>query len=251
MEKKKLKVSLLSILLLVSIIVIVVMGYYIYRLSGEKKLDTQEISNLKTKVSQVEEKSNTLQNTIENIKNTVTNTVPSETQKTESTEEDAATKNNISSNLPQNTEDVYNKFLDGILKRTEAEAVEISSNTNGKIGYLILGTDNKLYLETYDYDNDTKIPGASGTGGDYVGKYIGIDNVVRIFEAMHGGHDSGAHGVLILKSNGELYLLRNPGDNDYSQEKIEKEYIVDAYVPISPRGRTYLVDIFGKTHVVE
>ena len=59
------------------------------------------------------------------------------------------------------------------------------------------------------------------------------------------------HGVIIIKTNGEAYLMRNPGDGDYSLEKIERKYIVDSYVPISPYGRSYCIDIMGNLFVVE
>lgn len=61
-EKKYLKISLSTFFLIISIIIIVVMGYFIYKISVEK-------TNAEKKVNALEDTTNTLQNKINSISN--------------------------------------------------------------------------------------------------------------------------------------------------------------------------------------
>lgn len=63
-EKKYLKISLSTFFLIISIIIIVVMGYFIYKISDEK-------TNVEKKVNALEDTANTLQNKINSISNTL------------------------------------------------------------------------------------------------------------------------------------------------------------------------------------
>lgn len=53
-EKKSLKMSLSNVLLFISIIVILIMGYFIYKIYNEKTIATTEIDNLNNKISSLE-----------------------------------------------------------------------------------------------------------------------------------------------------------------------------------------------------
>ena len=143
----------------------------------------------------------------------------------------------------------YNELLEGLSKREAAIAVTISSNTIYQNETFVLGVDNKIYLQTSD---GIEIPGAIGSDGNYNGSYIGIDNVARIFKTYHTPGEGGSlYGLLILKNDGTLYILRNPADKNYSLEKIDRNYIVDAYDAISSSGTTYIVDIFGNSYPIK
>ena len=154
-------------------------------------------------------------------------------------------------NTTVNKDEMYKKYIKNIKTRPNAISVVVSSNETGDKAIFILGTDNKIYLETYD-DDDTKIPGAVGPAGDYTGQYIGIDNVVRIFDAYHTPFDGGSYnGMLILKEDGNLYILRNPADEDYKLEKLENKNIVTTYNVIDEAGTTYVVDISGNSFAIK
>ena len=58
-------------------------------------------------------------------------------------------------------------------------------------------------------------------------------------------------GLLVLKTDGSIYAVRNPADGDYTLEKINVDYVVDAYSVISPWGRTYCIDIYGDSHEIK
>ena len=186
-----------------------------------------------------------------------TKTVVNETTDTTTKEETKTTDDNIineetkNDSTTLNTEDLYKQFINNIKVRNSAEMITLTSNKDGSKITIVLGTDNKLYVETYN-DNDTKIPGAVGSGGDYTGKYINIDGVVRIFHTKHTHSEGGSYsGLLVLKEDGNLYILRNPADNDYNLEKIEHKNIVYAYDTISGTGTTYVVDISGNQYEIK
>ncbi len=72
MDKKK----ILSIFfLIVAIIIIAIMGYYIYKFYNEKQLEIEKGENLTNKVSSIEDKENTTQETLQNTLNLETNTI--------------------------------------------------------------------------------------------------------------------------------------------------------------------------------
>lgn len=62
MEKKEpIKVSLSTFFLFITIIVIVVMGFFMYKLYNEKSIATQEIADLNNEVSNLENTVNDFQ----------------------------------------------------------------------------------------------------------------------------------------------------------------------------------------------
>ena len=67
MDKKK--------ILIVAIIIIAIMGYYIYKFYNEKQLEIEKGENLTNKVSSIEDKENTTQETLQNTLNLETNTI--------------------------------------------------------------------------------------------------------------------------------------------------------------------------------
>ena len=49
-EKKEIKISLSTILLFLAIIAIIVMGYFIYKLNNDKKIEIQKSTNLQSQI---------------------------------------------------------------------------------------------------------------------------------------------------------------------------------------------------------
>ena len=70
-EKKAIKISLSTFLLILAIIVIIIMGYFIYKLNNDKELANNKVIQLNNQVSGLENTVNNLQGTISDISNTI------------------------------------------------------------------------------------------------------------------------------------------------------------------------------------
>ena len=173
--------------------------------------------------------------------NTTTNSVV-ETKTTDDTKKD---------NITINVDEVYKQYINNIKTRTYAEGVNFNIGVN-EYKHFILGTDNKLYVGSQN-NNDTKIPGTMGSDGmQSNGIFTGAENVVRIFNTNHTHVEGGAYdGLLVLKEDGNLYIIRKPETSDYSLEKLEYKNIVTAYDTESPTGTTYVVDISGNQYEIK
>lgn len=70
-EKKVTKISLSTVFLILAIIVIVIMGYFIYNLSVKNKSSEEEVNNLNSKISNLESSVKNYQEKIDSISNTL------------------------------------------------------------------------------------------------------------------------------------------------------------------------------------
>ena len=70
-EKKQMKISMSGFFLILAIIVIAVMGYFIYKISSEKAEKEKEIASLKNETSNLNAKVNELQGKLDSIANTI------------------------------------------------------------------------------------------------------------------------------------------------------------------------------------
>lgn len=101
-EKRTIKISLSTFFLILSIIVIVVMGVFVYKLNNDKKIEIQKSTELQAKINTLIQKHNlsdeinTLQ---ENSSNEITNTTASEKSE----------ENNLNNNNEKNIALEYNK----------------------------------------------------------------------------------------------------------------------------------------------
>ena len=84
MEKKT---NLSTIFLILALIVIIIMGYFIYKISNEKTLEKQKVEALESTISEVSEKSNDLQESLNKVDSSLNKTVPAETTNAESKED--------------------------------------------------------------------------------------------------------------------------------------------------------------------
>ena len=73
-EKKQIKVSMSGFFLAIAIIIIAVMGYFIYKISTEKKEKENQVASLNNEISSLQSSSRELQGKIDNIANTISNT---------------------------------------------------------------------------------------------------------------------------------------------------------------------------------
>lgn len=70
-EKKLIKISLIKFLLILAIIVIIVMGYYIYKLNIDKENAEVKMEEQNNKIGELENNISNLQSVIDNISNTI------------------------------------------------------------------------------------------------------------------------------------------------------------------------------------
>ena len=73
-QKNTITISVTTLLLVVAIIVICIMGYFIYNLSTEKQIAISKTEELNSEISTLENTVDTLQTTIDNVANTVNST---------------------------------------------------------------------------------------------------------------------------------------------------------------------------------
>ncbi len=96
-EKKTVKISLSTVLLIISVIIIVVMAYFLFKLNNEKTTETGNVSDADTKISNLENTLNSLDEKTNNNSNNVNNS-------------DNSTSNNNNVNYIEMTEENYKKY---------------------------------------------------------------------------------------------------------------------------------------------
>lgn len=90
-EKNVAKISLSTLFLIIAIIVIIIMGVFIYKLNNDKVSANKEIANLNNQIKSLESTVSNLQGTIDNISNTI-NTSKNNADTTSSNKYDTITE---------------------------------------------------------------------------------------------------------------------------------------------------------------
>ncbi len=122
-EKKVTKISLSTVLLILSIIVIIVMAYFIYKLNNDKQLANNKVTELNKQVSGLESTVNNLQGTISDISNTITQSNSNTETKNNSSAETTSnsnTQNNASGKKTFSNDEIKNaiqNYLDLVTAR--------------------------------------------------------------------------------------------------------------------------------------
>ena len=101
-EKKVTKISLSTFLLILSIIVIIVMAYFIYKLNNDKQLANNKVTELNKQVSGLESTVNNLQGTISDISNTINNSTETKTDSNSNTQANESGKKTFSNDEIKN-----------------------------------------------------------------------------------------------------------------------------------------------------
>ena len=103
MEKNKVaKISLSTILLIISIVVIIVMAYFIYKINNDKQIANNKVTELDNQVSRLESTVNDLQGTITNNTNK-TETNPNGFEVNNSTETNSNSSETNTNSIENNT----------------------------------------------------------------------------------------------------------------------------------------------------
>ena len=101
-EKKVTKISLSIFLLILSIIVIIVMAYFIYKLNNDKQLANNKVTELNKQVSGLESTANNLQGTISDISNTINNSTETKADSNSNTQINESGKKTFSNDEIKN-----------------------------------------------------------------------------------------------------------------------------------------------------
>lgn len=112
-EKKPVKINLSTFFLVLAIIVIIVMGYFIYKLNTEKTVETEKNANLNNEVSNLQSTVNSLNEKINNISNIVSSSHSSNENTTSNTVNNNISNTTNNTNLNkyiEMTEDNYKKY---------------------------------------------------------------------------------------------------------------------------------------------
>lgn len=141
-ENKVTKISLSTFFLILSLIVIIIMGIFIYKFYNEKIEATKESDDLKTQVNSLTETVNNLQGKIDNISSTINSDNSTEntnsTNGTSFTDEQVkiALSNYLELRAHLNCNTLLNKLTEkGDLKYDNSQDIETS--INGTEGYYI------------------------------------------------------------------------------------------------------------------
>lgn len=182
-EKKSNGISASAFFLIIAIIVIVAMGYFIYKFYNDKTTETQKVNDLQAEVDRLNGAVSELQgkaNDISENKSTI-----SETSNNEITQEDNATTNNVNTNQKWNGDitsiDMSNLKKDGV----QYEELTSLDNSPNYVQFKII--DGKAYI-SLDVDRvewlaeRSELEELGYTGEDYKGfsDFVELKNVSNI-----------------------------------------------------------------------
>ena len=121
-EKKATTISLSTFLLILAIIIIVIMGVFIFKLSNEKTAETEKVANLNNEISSLQGTVNQLQGKIDNISNTI-NSNTSTTNTSSNVTNSNAIENSTTSTEKAKTsnKEVYKRVKTEGLDKTDLE----------------------------------------------------------------------------------------------------------------------------------
>ena len=123
-EKQPIKLSILTVLLIIAIIVIAIMGYFIYNLSTQNKSSEDEVKSLNDKISKLE---NSIENQEEKI-NTISNTIISNTENKNIVDNQTNTVKNSSDNNSSKTDSSSKSKYSKITKELEGDDLFLLTN---------------------------------------------------------------------------------------------------------------------------
>lgn len=95
-EKQPIKVNLSTILLIIALIVIAVMGYFIYKFYNDKELATDKVEELNGQVSNLENTIDNLQAKLDNVSNIINSNLNDTSNNTTTTSNDSNSTNTLS-----------------------------------------------------------------------------------------------------------------------------------------------------------
>lgn len=221
-EKKSIKISLSTFFLILAVIVIIIMGYFIFKISKENSTDKEKITELNQKVTNLENSKSELQEKTKNILETknASNTTNTEKKENESFT-DETVKNAISNYLElkasaecsslETTLEAKGLLSFDFSKYTTLDNGKMKTNIkfsdykNAMLNYISESEFEKNWTSTLDYENSNDgylvIPNGGGDLHPYIIKSITKnDNSSYSVQTTFSGDNNYENFVFTVKS---------------------------------------------------
>lgn len=229
MENETKKISLLTFLLILAVIIIAIMGVFIFKLNNEKNIETQkttelqaQVNNLSGTVSNLQEKINTISETI-NTENSA-QTTTSNNLKSEDIKYEISTRKN---EYDEEIFAVIKAIKDG---KTVTEEFEMSG-VIAETGTMTLPTIGTVAL-------------VADTGGEYYGVNVFqlVNGKIENLGTIYFGADMVKEATYEVTTKGETTAVITAKRNS---ENIKKEFEMDAAI-----AKTEVIDVLNCGKVV-
>lgn len=234
-EKKPIKISLSTFFLIVAIIIIIVMGIYIYM---DKSKTNEKIDKMKSDIMDKQEEVVELEEKISNLENSVVETQIEENKVDETDKEEVSKTESVAKTHEELMEMIYkkNSFKENGIsynKRVNERIRSVLENPNGKDkienfsvevdnGKILFFTDNSLMVSGLNKDSiSAEVKGISGEVVD-----------IEIFYGL----DSEPRKVVFLTRKGEVYIL------DIGEAITNNEFVAKKEKDISEAIRIEIID---------
>ena len=239
-ENKVTKISLSTFLLIIAMIIIAVMGFFIYKLNSEKNIEIKKSADLQTQVNDLNSTVNSLQSKINTISETIntpstpaqqTNSnVSSATQTTPNTSKSDDIKYDITKKKNQYGEEVtavIKATKDGKTVTKEFEMSALIADT----GTMILPSIGSVAL-------------VADSGGEYYGIniYQLVNGEIKKLGTIDCGADMVKEATYSVETRGEATAVITANRKG---ETIKKEFEMSASI-----AKTEVIDVFDRGKVV-
>ena len=157
-EKKATTISLSTFLLILAIIIIVIMGVFIFKLNSEKTAETGKVANLNNEISSLQGTVNQLQGKIDNISNTINSNTSTTNVASNTTNSNSI--NNSSTSTEKTTtsnKEVYKRVKAIGFDESELEYYGKYMVLEGNSIYFSNDLSDKFYEGTYKVDSKNNI----------------------------------------------------------------------------------------------
>ncbi|MBR3003289.1 MAG: hypothetical protein IKF38_07060 [Clostridia bacterium] len=236
-EKKVTKISLSIFLLILAIIIIAIMGVFIFKLNNEKTIETQKATELQAQVNNLNGTVSNLQEKINTISATINTEIPAQT-----TTSNSSTQKEVSTNTSTNTNSDDTKYEISI--RDEIYAT-IKATKNGKTvtkEFEMGGTIAETGTMTLPTIGTVAL--VADTGGEYYGVnvYQLVNGKMEKLGTIDCGADMVSEATYEVTTKGETTAVITAKRNS---ENIKKEFEMDAAI-----AKTEVVDVLKRGKVV-
>lgn len=229
MENETKKISLSTFLLILAVIIIAIMGVFIFKLNNEKNIETQKTTELQTQVNNL---SGTVSNLQEKI-NTITATINTEISAQTTTSNNLKSediKYEISTRKNEYDEEIFaviKAIKDGktVIKEFEMDALISATDT------MLLPTIGSVAL-------------VASSGGEYYGIniYQLVNDEIKKIGTIDCGADMVEEATYEVTTKGETTVVITAKRNS---ENIKKEFEMDATI-----AKTEVIDVLNCGKVV-
>ena len=232
-EKKVTKISLSTVFLILAIIVIIVMGIFIYKLNKDKTAEIKKSTELQAQV-------NSLNGTVDELQekiNKVAETINTETSK-QSNSSNVSSKNITTNNSDKNDVTYTVSVRDEVYATIKATKNGKTISKEFEMEAMIANTG------TIEISNIGTVALVAESGGEYYGVsiYQLINDEIKLIGTIDCGSDMVKEATYTVKTKNETTAVINARINN---ENITKEFEMSAEI-----ANTSVIDVFNRGKVV-